>query len=411
MTADGRGNGASPSGRRRRAIVTALGISQTLAFASSYYLIAILADPIARDLGVATSHVFAAFSVSLLIMAVVAPRVGRTIDLSGGREVLAVSNLFFAIGLALLALAKSPLWLWLAWIVLGIAMGLGLYDAAMATLGRLFGGTARSAITGITLIAGFASTIGWPLTTWGEAQFGWRATCAGWAVAHLALGLPLHLPVIPRQWPKLRVQACTGPRAAAAKPAIAIDGIMVLISFAFAASSVVATAMAAHLPRILESAGSSKTAAVAAAALIGPAQVAARFAEAGLLSRYHPILSARLSMLAHPIGAMLLLIGGGLAAMPFAILHGAGSGVQTIARGTIPLAIFGPENYGYRLGVIGAPGRLAQAGAPLAFGALIEAYGSGALYVSTGLCLAALLALLAVSADAGGKPQAVSPKA
>ena len=411
MTADGRGNGASPSGRRRRAIVTALGISQTLAFASSYYLIAILADPIARDLGVATSHVFAAFSVSLLIMAVVAPRVGRTIDLSGGREVLAVSNLFFAIGLALLALAKSPLWLWLAWIVLGIAMGLGLYDAAMATLGRLFGGTARSAITGITLIAGFASTIGWPLTTWGEAQFGWRATCAGWAVAHLALGLPLHLLVIPRQWPKLRVQACTGPRAAAAKPAIAIDGIMVLISFAFAASSVVATAMAAHLPRILESAGSSKTAAVAAAALIGPAQVAARFAEAGLLSRYHPILSARLSMLAHPIGAMLLLIGGGLAAMPFAILHGAGSGVQTIARGTIPLAIFGPENYGYRLGVIGAPGRLAQAGAPLAFGALIEAYGSGALYVSTGLCLAALLALLAVSADAGGKPQAVSPKA
>ena len=186
---------------------------------------------------------------------------------------------------------------------------------------------------------------------------------------------------------------------------------MVLISFAFAASSVVATAMAAHLPRILESAGSSKTAAVAAAALIGPAQVAARFAEAGLLSRYHPILSARLSMLAHPIGAMLLLIGGGLAAMPFAILHGAGSGVQTIARGTIPLAIFGPENYGYRLGVIGAPGRLAQAGAPLAFGALIEAYGSGALYVSTGLCLAGLLALLAVSADAGGKPQAVSPKA
>ena len=138
------------------------------------------------------------------------------------------------------------------------------------------------------------------------------------------------------------------------------------------------------------------TQAVAAAALIGPAQVAARLLEAGFLSRFHPLVSARLSTITHPIGAALLLAGGGWLAMPFTLLHGAGNGILTIARGTVPLAVFGPENYGYRLGVLGAPARIMQAAAPLAFGALIEAYGSGALYFTSALCLAACAALLAV---------------
>ena len=162
------------SGWRRTSIVTALGTTQTLAWASSYYLIAILADPMARDLDCSQTSTFAAFSASLLITAMVGPRVGRTIDRFGGREVLAVSNLLFAVGLALLGLAQTQVMLWLAWLIMGAAMGLGLYDAAFATLGRIYGDTARSAITGITLLAGFASTIGWPLTAWGVAAIGWR---------------------------------------------------------------------------------------------------------------------------------------------------------------------------------------------------------------------------------------------
>ncbi|MFX6011262.1 MFS transporter, partial [Acinetobacter baumannii] len=81
--------------------------------------------------------------------------------------------------------------------------------------------------------------------------------------------------------------------------------------------------------------------------------------EAGLLNRFHPLLSARLAAMTHPIGAAVLgLFGGGAAAGAFAILHGSGNGVLTIARGTVPLAIFGPDNYGYRLGLIGAPARI-----------------------------------------------------
>jgi MFS family permease len=374
---------------RQLPVVLVLGTTQTLAWASSYYLVAILADPIAHDLDTSSTMVFAAFSAALLISAMLGPRVGRTIDLFGGRGVLAVSNLAFAAGLVLLALANSQVLLWSAWLVFGIAMGLGLYDTAFATLGRIYGDSARSAITGITLIAGFASTIGWPLTAWGLEAIGWRYTCVGWAIAHLCLGLPLNT-LLPRV---RKVDTATGPSRA---PHIPMDRAMWLLGFAFAAGWVVSTGMAAHLPRLLEAAGATTLQAVVAGALVGPAQVAARLIEAGFLSRYHPLVSARLSTITHPLGTVLLLAGGGVMASPFTLLHGAGNGILTIARGTVPLAVFGPDNYGYRLGLLGAPARIAQAGAPLAFGVLIEHIGTGALIFSSALCLAALVALACV---------------
>ena len=379
-------------------MVAGLGTTQTLAWASSYYLVAILAPAMARDTDASQTGVFAAFSASLLISALVGPRVGRTIDRFGGREVLGVSNLLFAAGLGILAVAHSVTTLWLGWLVIGAAMGLGLFDAAFATLGRMYGKTARSAITGITLVAGFASTVGWPLTAWGDATIGWRGTCAAWAVAHLVLGLPLNLLLLP----KLRTQIAAG--APADKPEVPMDRAMWLLGFAFAAGWVVSTAMAAHLPRLLEAAGATTAQAIAAAVLIGPAQVAARLLEAGYLGRYHPLVSARLSTLTHPIGACVLLLGGGWLAMPFTLLHGAGNGILTIARGTVPLAVFGPDNYGYRLGLIGAPARILQAGAPIAFGVLIDRFGAQSLLFSSLASIAATIALLAVSVQPHGQP-------
>ena len=173
-------------------VIVVLGTTQTLAWASSYYLPAILADRIADELGISSTWFFAAFSGSLVVAAMVGPRVGRTVDAIGGREVLAASNVVIAAGLAALAFAHSQTMLWLAWLVLGVGMGVGLYDTAFATLGRIYGTDARSAITGITLVAGFASTVGWPLTAWGASELGWRETCLAWSAAHLLLGLPLN---------------------------------------------------------------------------------------------------------------------------------------------------------------------------------------------------------------------------
>ncbi|MBY0381473.1 MAG: MFS transporter [Xanthobacteraceae bacterium] len=372
---------------RQILVIVALGTSQTLAWASSYYLPAILADPIAHDLGISSNWFFAAFSAALVISGLLGPRVGRQIDLVGGRSILCTSNVILAAGLALLG-ASSSLWMMSgAWVLLGVGMGLGLYDAAFAALGRIYGGDARKTITGITLLAGFASTIGWPLSSFGLEHFGWRQTCFAWAAAHILIGLPLNL-LLPQTERLIREHK---PEP---KPQIVIDRTMVLLAFAFAAAWTVTAAMAAHLPRIVESLGATPAQALFAGAMIGPAQVAARIAEAGLLSRYHPLISTRLACIGHPIGACLIGLLGGGGAVLFALLHGAGNGILTIARGTLPLAIFGPENYGYRLGLLGAPSRICQALAPLGFGLLIDLLGGEVLIVSSFLSLAALVALL-----------------
>ena len=372
---------------RQLPIIIALGTTQTLAWASSYYLPAILADPIGRDLGVSANWIFAAFSASLVISALLGPRIGRQIDLVGGRSVLSFSNLTLAAGLTLLGAAHSIPMLVIAWILLGVGMGCGLYDAAFAALGRIYGDAARGSITGITLIAGFASTVGWPLTAWGLESIGWRNTCFAWALAHILIGLPINLLMLPA------VKGAKAAVAAAVKPHIPIDRTMILLAFTFAAAWTVTGAMAAHMPRLLEAAGATTVQAVAAGALFGPAQVVARIIEASFLSRYHPLLSTRLACLTHPIGAAILAVAGGGAASAFAIFFGLGNGILTIARGTLPLAIFGPKNYGYRLGIIGAPARMAQAAAPLVFGLLIDSMGSRVLIVSSALSLSALLAL------------------
>ena len=379
----------------RLAIIIPLGITQTLAWASSYYLPAILAAPIARDLGLSQTWFFAAFSASLVLSGLLGPHVGRRIDQVGGRQVLTASNLAFAAGLALLGASQTAWMMVLAWLLLGLGMGLGLYDAAFGALGRIFGDKARGPITGITLIAGFASTVGWPLSALGLELVGWRWTCFGWAAAHILIGLPLNLMFLPRVEAKQMAAAVS-----AAKPHIPIDRTMVLLGFAFAAAWTVTSAMAAHLPRIVEALGASQAQAVFAGAMIGPAQVAARLFEAGVLNRFHPIVSTRLACLTHPLGAAVITLFGGGAAAAFALLHGFGNGILTIARGTLPLALYGPENYGYRLGVLGLPSRICQAFAPLGFAFMIGSMGGAVLVVSSALSLAALGALLLVRRSA-----------
>jgi len=374
--------------RSRRVVVATLGISQTLAWASSYYLPAILADPIAANIDVPRSWIFAAFSGALLIAAFAGPAVGRVIDRRGGRGVLVLSNIILAAGLIVLAAANGVVGLFAAWAVLGIGMALGLYDAGFAALAALYGHNARGPITGITLFAGFASTVSWPLSTFLNDALGWRETLLVWAALNLAIGLPLNLllPVPTR----LAHLSRTAERSIGWKP----YKEMLLLAFVFAATWFVTGSMAAHLPRLLERAGATPLQAIAAAALVGPAQVAARLVEFFILRRIHPLISARVAALLHPIGAVVFAVIGPSAAAAFAVFYGAGNGLLTIARGTVPLAVFGPHGYGERTGLLGAPARAAQALAPLLFGLLLDVMGASVIFVSAALCLAAFAALL-----------------
>ncbi|HEY1229347.1 MAG TPA: MFS transporter, partial [Ramlibacter sp.] len=169
-----------------------------------------------------------------------------------------------------------------------------------------------------------------------------------------------------------------------------------LLSFVFAATWFISTAMAAHLPRLMQAAGTTAAAAIVVGTLIGPAQVAARLFEYGVLSRVHPLLSARLASALHPLGVAALWIAGPVAAPVFGILHGAGNGILTIAKGTLPLVLFGPAGYGQRQGVLMVPARMAQALAPWVFGLALDRWGAGSLVLSAAISLAALVALLAL---------------
>ncbi len=377
---------------QRRGTVAALGIAQTVAWASSYYLPAVLATPIARTFGVSPVWVFAAFSMAMVLSALVGPAAGVRIDRFGGRGVLAATNLVFAAGLALLAVSPSVTVMFIAWALIGIGMGAGLYEAAFATLTGIHGRAARGPITGITLIAGFASTVGWPLSALMLDAWGWRGACLGWAGLHLVLALPLNL-ILPA--PGAAVLTEDAPLTTAPAPPIPRFA-MPILAFVFAATWFTSTAMAAHLPRLLEAAGATTATAIAAGALIGPAQVGARLLEFGLLQRFHPLLSARLAAACHPVAVVLLLFVGGPAAFAFALLHGGGNGILTIAKGTLPLSIFGPAGYGARLGMLNAPARAVQAAAPLVFGAALDAWGAGAAWVTAGIGVAAFIALMAL---------------
>ncbi|HEX6440583.1 MAG TPA: MFS transporter, partial [Stellaceae bacterium] len=260
-----------------------------------------------------------------------------------------------------------------------------------------YGREARASITGITLIAGFASTIGWPASAWFEHAFGWREACLIWAGLNLFLAAPLNWFLIPPAPPL--------PPKTAAAPGVPESpsprSAMPILAYYFTATAFVTGAMAAQLPRFLEGAGASETAAIAAGALVGPAQVVARLFEFGLLRAIHPVWSARLAVLTHPIGAAILGLLGPAGVSLFALLHGAGNGLITIAKGTLPLAIFGPGGYGLRNGILSAPARVALSAAPFVFGLLLDRIGSAAILLTAGLSLSAFASLLLLRPRAG----------
>jgi MFS family permease len=366
-------------------------VAQTLAWAASYYLPAIVAAPMAREYGLPASAVFGAFSAALLLTALLGPWVGRVIDRRGGRGMLALSNLALAAGLLVMAAAPSgwPSVLFLGWGLLGLGMAMGLYDPAFATLAGLYGREARGPIAGVAMMAGFASALGWPLTSFLVSEFGWRGACLGWATLQIGVALPLHLLLVPAAPPPPpSVSSAEDPEDAAGW------GQLALLALAMAGSGFSIAAMAAHLPGLLTLAGASTEHALLAASLVGPMQVLARVVEFGFLGRVHPLVTARLATAAHPVAAALL--GLGLGPVAFAVVLGAGNGLLTIVRGTLPLALFGPRGYGARQGIILAPMRLLQAMAPVAFGLALERVGLGALWFFGGVGVISLLALAAL---------------
>ncbi|MFC7476569.1 MFS transporter [Dankookia sp. GCM10030260] len=379
----------APPGARRNALI--LGVAQTLAWAVTYYLPAVVAPVVVADLGADPALVYGAFSLALLISGLAAPRVGRAIEGRGGRPVLLASAALLALGLALLGLLPG-LWGWtLGWVVLGLGMAMGLYEAAFATLGVLYGRAARRPITLVTLLAGFASTVGWPLSAALVPLLGWRGTCLAYAALLLLVVMPLYL-LLPRSAAPAAAAPGAAPEAAdPALPAAWVRRSFLLLAVFFTLRAIISATLAVHLIAVLGGLGLSVAAAVAAASLMGPAQVGGRLLEFTLGRAAHPLTAARLGGALLPLGALLLVLAGPLAAVPFVLLYGASNGIMTISRGALPLALFGARGYPVLMGKLALPILLAQAGAPMLTAPLVAG-----LPAVTVLGLAGLLALAAL---------------
>ena len=374
----------------RTRTVIAIGFGQLLAWGSSYYLLAVLALPMAQGLGIPPLWVYLMFSGALIVAAALGPWAGARVDRLGGRTVLMLSNGVFAAAHLLLASAQDPVTLALGWLLLGAAMPLGLYDAGFATLVRLYHEDARRSIVGVTLIAGFASSVSWPLSAALEHHYSWRVACVAWALLHLSLGLAIHYFLIPSARGTPPVPARSEGEAAR-EPSTATFWILACV---FTCSGFVFASLAAHLPRLLQAVGCTPAMAVAAASIVGATQVAGRLAEVGWLHRLHPLVLARISLGLHPLGALLLAVFGAPLAFIYTGLHGVGVGIITILKGTLPLALFGPQGFGKRSGQLEAPSRIAQAAAPVVFGLCLDSFGAQALWVTGLISLAGLGAAL-----------------
>jgi hypothetical protein len=320
-------------------------------------------------------------SAGLLAAGLVAPWVGRTIDAKGGRPVLIGSSVLLGSGLALLALAHSLPVYFMAWLLIGVGMGSGLYDAAFATLGRLYGKQARGAITTLTLWGGFASTVCRPLSAYLVEHLGWRGACAVYAAIQIFISLPLHAFLLPGIHAARPDGKPTGSASEASSAAI-LTGTrrtraFLLLATVLTLGAVTASMIGVHLLTFLQAHGLELAGAVALGALVGPSQVGARVVEMAFGRHYHPIWTMVASVSLVATGVILLAAGFPILAMALA-LYGAGNGIGSIAKGTLPLAVFGPFGYASLMGRLAMPSLLAQALSPSLGAILIEWNGADA---------------------------------
>ncbi len=373
----------------RRLVVSALGGGQILAWGTTFYFPAVFSGPIVADTGWSLGTVVSGTSVGLLVAGLISPQVGRLIDRHGARPILGASSLLYAAGLIGVGFAPNAAVYLAAWLVLGLGMGTGLYDAVFAALGQRYGHEARGPITNLTLFGGFASTICWPLSAFMIEHAGWRMACLIYAGLHLALVLPLQMAVTAKR--------VTPPRAAgggaasavpAATPSIRNEGLLfTLVAAVLSFAAGIGAIVIVHFMIFLEAKGVAAVAAVSYGTLFGPAQVGARIIERLFGTRYHPVWTM--------IGCCVLMaLGLGLLAggFPFLVLtiliYGAGYGISWIGRGTLPLALFGPVRFPRLMGKIAFPSLIVQALAPSAGALMIERFGADAtIGLLTGLAL------------------------
>ena len=364
-----------------------IGIAQIMVWGGSFYLLSVLGRPIMDEMGWGREVVYGALSFSIFISALLLPYIGKLISKYEGKIILALSGVITALGMLILAFSTGLLSFYMAWLVLGIGMALGLYDTLFAVLGNYFGLHAKSTITTVTLISGFCTTTVWPLQAYMVSLVGWRETCLYWAIALVLIVWPIYYYCLPAK--PVKDQAKIPPKTSLVKMTLS-KKIYSLMSTIFIITSIIVTVMSVQLIDILQEEGMSLAAAIAVSAVLGPSQVIARIFDL-VIKFNHPIKSLFLSIILVLCGLILLVVYPKYALFAI-IIYGAGNGLRSIVRGTLPLVLVKKEEYALVMGKLARPSLIAQALTPFIVGYMIDTL--SALYALYSVAILAFINIL-----------------
>ncbi len=376
-------------------VITGLGITQIIGWGTTYYALGALSQDIAATTGWSKALIFGAFSAALLLSGLISRWAGRFIDRQGGRSLMMTGSVLAAIGCTIIGAIPSPAAYVAGWLVLGIAMRLMTYDAAFASLAQIAGPGARRAISYLTLFGGLASTVFWPVSHYLSGAIGWGPAMLAYAGLHLVVCLPIHAVVL-RGARGETVGEAQAPDEHEPLAGAARRKAMALFAAVLALNGLVFSAISAHVVPLFDGLGFKGEEAVAMAALIGPSQVASRMGEILMGRKLKAVHLGLIAFCLLPVAIGIFAVGSFsvTAAIVFALLYGASNGLVTIAKGAVPLVLFGRRGYGEVLGLLSAPNLVLNAAAPLLFALLLDRTGpatalliAGGASLVSGLCM------------------------
>jgi predicted MFS family arabinose efflux permease len=374
---------------------TGLSFTQIVGWGTTFLMPSVLGRHIEDSLGIPSEIVFSGITVMFAVGAIFAPRVGRLIDRTGARTIMAAGSGLYALSLAALALSQDTVTYLLCWAGLGVASTLALSTPASVAIAQVSGPGARRAIALLAIIGGFASTVFWPLSGALDVAVGWRGTLLVYAAIHLLACAPVHFLVLPRR-PPAHHGGAAATAAASGIPAEVHSRAFLLLTVTLASGAFVFTGAMVHLIEILRGLGHPAASAVLLASMIGPSQVTVRVFELLFGHRYSIMRSAVFGSTMLPLGLGLAMIVGGnfVIALLCIFAYGIANGLKAVQRATLPLALFGRGQFGTYMGRLALPQGIVSAIAPPAIAAVLSLYGTMA---ALGLLLAtAMVSLVAM---------------
>ncbi|HEY4204788.1 MAG TPA: MFS transporter [Xanthobacteraceae bacterium] len=356
-----------------RAVIV-LSFTEILAWGILIYPPVLTVPHIAAAHGWSLAFCMGGLSIGLIVSGFLSPTACGLIDRHGGNSVMSLGAIAAAVGLVGIAFAdRQPVYL-ACWLLVGAGMASTLYDPAFTTLTRIFGASARRQITFVTFAGGFASTVGWPATHFLIEYLGWRGAYLVFAAVMVLVVAPLHAFALPRVAFTAPVPVMTKTVPAERNYLLPRGTPFLLLTAGFALHAFLLSGVTSNLLAMLERGGIAAGTVVAIGALFGPAQVLARLADFTFAGRTSPLWVARVAVTTMVIAFTMLAILGisPVVAAIFAMMFGAANGVMTIARGALPLVLFGPVGYGRVIGRIARPALFLQALAPFAVASAVE---------------------------------------